>query len=215
MARNFLSASSQRGSVAQAILTAVPLTMCCWTRPVSIGANYSMMFIHDGSINNLFGLQMFSGNVLAWCESGGVGTNASSSTLATAGAWAHCAARFTSATSRDALLNGGGKGSDATNKTPGGLNAFCIGAQANGSPFLNGDLAECAMWNVALTDAEIAVLATGIASWFVRPDALVAYWPLVHGYSPEIELIGSRNLALVNAPAIAGHPPINYRSAAA
>jgi len=38
---------------------------------------------------------------------------------------------------------------------------------------MDGDLAEAAIWNIALSDADVARLATGESPLSVRPDALV------------------------------------------
>ncbi len=76
---------------------------------------------------------------------------------------------------------------------------------------MNGDIAECCLWNIILTDAEVALLATGIAPWFIHPEALIFYAPLLHGYSPEIDLMKGNNLTVTGATVVA-HPPIRYRS---
>lgn len=43
---------------------------------------------------------------------------------------------------------------------------------------MEGDISEVGYWNVALTDADVAVLAKGVSPLLVRPEGLVAYWSL-------------------------------------
>ena len=76
-------------------------------------------------------------------------------------------------------------------------------------PAGTGDLAEAAVWNVALTDAEVAALARGIHPFLIRPDALVAYWPILGRYSPEINLkSNSATMAIQGTLSQAAHPRI-------
>src|ERR1700741_5384202 len=88
--------------------------------------------------------------------------------------------------SRSAYFNGGGKATNSATQTPSGINATAIGAFLDTSPdrYHAGMVAEAAIWNVALTDAEVAVLAAAISPLAVRPGSLVAYWPLIGNNSP-------------------------------
>jgi hypothetical protein len=56
------------------------------------------------------------------------------------------------------------------------LGAYRPGAEAN---YMNGQFAEFALWNVALSAGEIAALYAGMAPIGVRMSGLVAYWPLL------------------------------------
>ena len=91
-----------------------------------------------------------------------------------------------------------------------------VGANNNSSPgeVLDGDVAECAIWNVALTAAERAILAAGYSPLFVSPANLLLYAPLIGRYNPEIDLIGALSGTLVNTPVNAAHPRIIYPSPA-
>ena len=73
-------------------------------------------------------------------------------------------------------------------------------------------VAECALWNVALTAAEIDALAAGFSPLFIRPGSLVGYWPLGGAYSDYIDPIGSNTLSATGDPAAADHPRIIYPS---
>ncbi len=74
----------------------------------------------------------------------------------------------------------------------------------------DGFIGHGALWNVALSDAEIASLANpGVSPLRMRRDSLVAYWPL-NGQSPEIDIVGRKDLTLFGAPTVAEEPPNSW-----
>lgn len=212
MARTFLSASSQKLLASSTPVSAVPLSMACWWRPVSATVAGALFSINDNATNE-FRIDQTSGSkIRSSCFASGSGSTTDTSTSNSSGVWCHAAIVCASATSRSVYLNGGGKTTDTNSRTPGGVNRINVACQVGSSSFANGDIAECAIWNVALADADIAALAAGVAAWFVRPDALVFYAPLLQGYSPEIDIVGGRTLTLTSTPALIDGPPIRYRS---
>jgi hypothetical protein len=76
--------------------------------------------------------------------------------------------------------------------------------------YFDGLVAEAAIWNVALTAADVAMLNKGYSPMMVRPSALLAYWPLMGRYPTELDLFGGFPLTLTNSPAQAAHPRIIY-----
>ena len=64
------------------------------------------------------------------------------------------------------------------------------------------------MWDVALTDDEVATLAKGVCPLFVRPGNLLAYWPLIGNNSPEIDCVGRFEMTLTNSPGTSAHPRV-------
>jgi hypothetical protein len=70
-------------------------------------------------------------------------------------------------------------------------------------------MAEVGIWNAALTDAEVAILALGYSPDQVRPASLVEYWKLIGRNSPETGIKGY-DMTLYNAPLVANHPRIIY-----
>lgn len=213
MARLFDDASSQYLENGTAVLTAVPLTMACWFNSNDDTITQALMAI--GATTGLDRFQLdISGStagdpVRASATSASV-TNAiaSSSTGYSANTWQHACGVFASATSRAAYISGGSKGTDTTSVTPSfSTNATTIGTRyltAVRGAFMSGIVAEAAIWNVALTDAEVAVLATGISPLAVRPASLRFYAPLWGNYSPEIDVIGRFDLT-VNGATKADH----------
>lgn len=75
------------------------------------------------------------------------------------------------------------------------------------SQFWNGEIAECAAWNVVLSDAEIAILALGVCPMYVQPQSLVFYSPL----RGQVRELTTRNAVSVNTATSAfSHPKMRY-----
>lgn len=209
MARKFVAASSQKIIFGSAPATAVPLTLSCWWNPVSNAVGQSIFELNDNGTNGVFSIrQDSSGHILATTIQAASVTSATTSTTDSSGTWCHACATFTSTSARAAYLNGGGKGTDATSKTPSGINQTEIGHGGGG--FANGNIAECAIWNIALADAEVASLATGIPAWLVHPEALIFYAPLSMGYSPEINIISNTNTGTITGATLIDGPAIRF-----
>ena len=131
--------------------------------------------------------------------------------IASINTWNHVAAVFASNSSRSPYLNGGSKDTSTVAQNTVTSDKIFIG-QGLGSGYTSGRIADVAIWNAALTDTEIAILALGYSPLTIRPQSLVSYWPLIGRTSPEIDLVGGYGLTLVNAPTAAAHPRIIYPS---
>jgi hypothetical protein len=215
MARTFASASSQYLENGAAVLTDYPVTIAAWVRPATIGVAQTPVALSQSGGTARCLLQISSGdNFTAFNAATGGGASGFSSSTGTVSAntWHHGAAVFTSATSRTAYLDGVAGTPETTNVAIAGLNRTTIGARYNTTigAYMNGDVAEAAIWNVALTAGEIASLADGLAPIAVRPDSLVAYWPLIGRASPEYDVVGGFAMTLTNTPTTGAHPRI-YR----
>lgn len=208
MARNFVAASSQRLENTTIPASATPLTIAAWFKPVSATVQYHIAGIYDNATTtNFWALSTdTTGHVTA-------NTNAvvaTTSTTFSAATWVHGCAVFNSATDRRAFLNGGGKGTNATSRTPTGPDRVGIGCLdgSSRSSFMDGDVAEVAMWNIALSDAEVLMLSKGVSPLMVRPDALIFYAPLMGNGSPEPEYRGARNLTVTGSAKATSHAPV-------
>lgn len=149
---------------------------------------------------------------------------AQSSITSTPDVWQHACGVWTSATSRTAYCNGGGKVTDATNVAPTGISFTTVGgvwANDDVAGKFVGDLAEIAVWNVALSDAEILALARGVSPLRTRIASLVVYYPMLRhiGDVAPFETnyvknttdrsLDDKGIALGAPPtATGGHPPI-------
>ena len=172
-------------------------------------ANHSMFLLQTAP----------SGTIQAYASKGGspiVASSASTTTAFSANTWIHAAAVFESATSRTAYLNGGGGATDATSVTPGTVDSTSIGRMRwpTGSTnfFSDGNFAECAIWNVALTVAELVGLSRGLTPLQVRPQSLMAYWPLGgrYGQYDVDRWNGGYDMTAFNSPTWADHMNVIY-----
>lgn len=143
-------------------------------------------------------------------------TTAASSAASTTGyainTWQHAVGVFASATDRRVYLNGGSVGANSTSRIPVGIDATYIGTgnaiTLPNSP-MAGRIAEAGIWNVELNTSEIAALAKGVSPLRIRPNALVAYWPLYGVGSPEPDYSnGGFHLTLTAAPTQVDHAPV-------
>lgn len=217
MARALASASGQYLQNGAAVLTAMPLTIACWIKPTNFTAANAVFGLYDSAVANtryeIFTV-LTTGIVRATHSDNSALATANTSVAATAGAWNHAAGVFVSATSRTAYLNAGSSGSSATNVagSMAGLNNTTVGLRANSSvsSHFNGSLAEPAIWNVALAQADLSALAAGVCPLLVRPDALVFYAPLMGLASPEPDYRGRFSLTLFSAPTASAHQRIYY-----
>jgi hypothetical protein len=181
-----------------ALATAVPLTIAGWGITNSTTAGVMACIVQSsGSGANRFQLQTNGNpsNIAANAIAAGTGSLATTTTSTATGVWFHACAVFSANNARAAYLNGGGKGTNATTRTPTSLNQTAIGladdTQENGQ--WQGSLADVAFWNVALSDWEIFLLAQGVDPRTIRPGNLLAYLPCNSMGGQEIDLGGRAN----------------------
>ncbi len=184
-----------------------PLTMACWFKPDVQNATDSLMTINDFATGNerheLHIAGAVAGDPVRYqCNDGAGSVFAATTTGFNNTSWQHACAVGRSATSRDVYLNGGGKGSNTTSRSPTGMDRMRLG---DGTGEYAGLLAEAAVWNVDLSDAEVARLAKGVSPLSVRPQNIVNYWPLVR--SPYNDWVGGFNMTIFGNPTVTGHPP--------
>ncbi|KKK65638.1 hypothetical protein LCGC14_2972140, partial [marine sediment metagenome] len=127
-----------------------------------------------------------------------------------ANTWHHACGVEAANNDRRAFLDGGNKGLNVATRAPSGADEVQIGqnARSTNDGDLLGDVAEAAIWNVALTDAEVAILAKGYSPLSVRPESLVFYMPLVRDIYDVIGAIAFTDFSTT----ITDHPPIIYPS---
>lgn len=209
MARSFIRANADVLTAGSAAATAPPFTMASWFRTDNIAVQQILTgFSTSGSANNFFSLSMSStGAIQATAQTTSGAAATSSTVVGAANVWHHATAVFTSSASRAAYLDGGGKGTNTTNKSPTAPNRTTISSPTS-SVAMSGRIAEVAIWNVALTDAEILALSGGLAPPYVQPGALIGYWPVWGLHSPEIDLTANNRTMTLTGTAQADHAPV-------
>ena len=215
MARNFNSVNPDflRGS---AVVTAAPFSVSVWARCTDESNDRGVWYIgRSGSTNDFWAMRFNdtgSGHTIRYRVSNGGATNVETAATWTLNEWHHIGVVEAASDDRRLYLDGGNKVTNSTSRTPnGGIDRTSVGRFDDVTPDNNydGDIAHFAVWNVALTDAEMATLAAGISPLRVRRGALIAYWPL-GGQSPEPDIVGGLGLTLNGTPAQAEEPPIPH-----
>ena len=208
MARNFDDASSQYLEVDSTPVTAAPFTMACWFRSNDATVSQRLMWVGDkDSTTNSWSIAaagaVAGDPVRVIANDAGGNTAQSTSTGFTANTWHHACAVIVSATDRSIFIDGGSEGNSVTSRSPAGADRISIGRQGGSSPdaYMSGDIAEAAIWNIALSDADVALLALGLDPRMVRPQGLVFYAPLIGRHSPEIDRRGGLGLTVTGAVA--------------
>lgn len=194
-------------------VSAMPLTISAWLYSATTTTLGYAVAITSFAANDSWILGMnSSAKIIARSTAAGTSVDAATSTSLSLNTWHHACARFTSATSRDAYLNGAGKGSNTTSNSPGAVDHTNIGLAHIISSFAgsyNGRIAEVTIWNVALTDGEIAALATGINSRRIQSSAISGYWPIWGISDPEPdESIWDQQMSVTGPPVYATHAPV-------
>lgn len=215
MAVLFDDASSEYLEYAGAVVTGVPLTMAAWVKsdetPPSSG-QIAVAIDRSGSTHGyrIGWVPAFIRYYASASETPDKEGRAISPFGETWGVWRHLCGVFAAADSRAVYVDGGNKGIDVANVTPSSLDLTGIG-RASWAPsrlaFWSGVVAWPCIWNVALTDEEVAELATGAWPPLIRPESLVAFWPL-YSVNDMRDIKGGYNLTAYNTPTTADNPRI-------
>ena len=184
---------SFNGSSDKLVSTSLPVsgtstaTFCAWVYTGVTGATQDIITINRGnsaSFGDGFQLRLHTTNGVRarQCDTTICSAPTTSGTVAT-NTWTPVCAVFTSTTSRTAYVNGTASTTDTTSvNSPSNLTETDIGASVFNSTysgFFNGRIADAAIWNVALTQAEITSLSKGFVAPMIRPNALVMWVPMI------------------------------------
>ncbi len=201
-------------------LSGYPFTFACWYNCNDQNINGALVSFGDTDANNYQELRLrdpADSDIIMFSVGTGGSFFAGTSAQWTANTWQHaCGVATAGSPDRWVFLNAANKGTHDTAVAWTGLDNFIIGATKSNSAvanYMSGYIAEAAVWNIELTDAEVAVLAAGFSPLFVRPQNLVAYWPLIRDLNDKV---GGYNLTAVSGdsgPIVSPHPPIIYPSA--
>lgn len=197
-------------------VTAAPFTVAAWARRTDTGSFRTVIGIGDKDVtNHQWYLQMydFGSKSVKWeVQAGGTTANSTAPGNWVQNQWHHVAGVEASSTSRTCYLDGSPDATpDTTSRAPSGADRISIGKVAESSPaageYFTGDVAEVGVWDVALTDAEIASLAKGVTPPNIRPANLVFYAPMVRDDTVVRDLVGGLSLTLTGTSASA-HPRV-------
>jgi hypothetical protein len=176
--------------------TVLPITVSLWARPTSVvGPQYLLgSFFSPIFFSSYFALRIQDATTFYADSYASPTVSASIAGTITAGQWNHFGAVYTSTTSRQAFLNGvAGTINTQSGSAIGSITLTLGGGYTAGPPegtlgtSFAGDMAEFAIWSVALDATELLALSRGVSAALIRPTALICYWPLIGGknYWPE------------------------------
>ena len=214
MARLFDDASSQYLEVASVPTADMPLSIACWFYTDSDSALQSLVTLADVTASSKFYRLQAEGTVAGDPVQAVYARTSTVSAATTSGystnTWHHALGTFTSVDLRTAYIDGGSKGTEATNMGVFTPTALAIGRSNDSSPdrYVSGSIAEVAIWIAVLTDDEAIILARGYSPLLVRPQSLVFYLPGIRDADQDI--VGGLSLTPVNAPTISAHPRVFY-----
>lgn len=217
MARLFNDAANDEAENTAAVVTAPPFTLACHCRTNDVDVTGAMMGLsRTSAANHYFGISIAGAAAgdfaRAFVRSGAGEVNAISSTGVTINTDHHVCGVYAASNSRFIYLDGGSKVESTTNVVPASIDQTSLGyVERNASPvyYFSGSVWEAAIWNAALTDREVAALANAYSPLLIRPQSLVAYWPLFGRTSPEIDLLGGFPMTLTGT-VISNHGRMIY-----
>ena len=199
-------------------ITADPVTLACWFYPTALTAEMTLIALSPNSASNGYALKCMGAvagdPIYAQKDLVTTGNAVALGPDGTANVWYHAAGVFTSTLSRKAYFNGTAGAEETTEVVDGTIAYQAVGVTCRSTienPIV-GYVAEAAVWNVALTDADILELAGGKSALLVKPDNLIRYWPLLGILNDEPDYSGLEKDMTLTGVYVGGtaHPTVEY-----
>ncbi len=213
MAVKFTAANSDYLEIDSTLVGGYPFTMSCLFRAANDTSTVCLICLPEkGDASKRYSLraagEIPGDPIEALADDGVVDAAAQSTTGYDANIWSSAIGVIIEDDDRAVYFDGANKETETTRVEDDdiGIDRFTIGCRSNStrSLFFDGDIAEVGVWNVALTDAEISMLADGFAPSMIRFNSLVSYWPLIDDYRDEV---GTNHLTAGGTPQFSEHPP--------
>lgn len=202
MARLFDDVQTEYLEIDQVIVAGQPVACACFFNNDDISGVGTLITIIDKDVDDnwrVLDIVSAQQEVRAHENAGGTNDDARSSTTYSVDTWHHACGIFVSATDRRVFLDGGSKGTNATNISPANLDRVSIGRLGRATPtnYMSGHIAEAAIWDLSgwpgANDVEradafekiVPSLAAGYSPLFY-PLGLKAYWPLIRDANDRI-----------------------------
>ena len=218
MASLFDDANTQFSEVDSTPVSIAPFTLAYWGQPNddTIQAIAFGIFDKDqGSFYFALSHDGLQGDKINFILQGTGNVQVFTTTSFTKDVWSHACGVNVSSTDHRVYLNGGSVGTSATETVADLCDRITVGRAGTNSPsnYFSGDIAECAIWNVALSETEVQTLAAGYSPLFVRPGSLVFYDPMIRSDSGDDthDIIGGLTLVGqggTGVPVTSNHPRI-------
>lgn len=202
MAYEFNPASSQSLTTVSTPVVAAPFTLVAWAKVANTNANKGIIALESTVNNHAFSMYLAAGaanGILSYFVRDVNGFSQPQGLTPQANTWTHYAAVERASNNRAIYFNGMFDGGNTITRTPSSINKITIGSTMNGA------IAEVAIYDVDLTNAEIASLAKGITCNKIRPENLRFYTPLIRNLQ---DVRGGLNINNNNGATVANHPRI-------
>ncbi len=185
MSQLFVASSSQGLIGGNLVGPGYPRSFSMWVKFNSIASVPLWFCMSDGSNNVYVFINTGLSNKVILVDGGGLAQVTSNNPVSGTGVWVHVVGVFTGANDRTLYLDN----DPATNTDLGGVMANTLTVSALGQ-FWNGSIAanyfdglisDFAMWNTALTAADVNALFNGASPKMVRTSDLKVYFQLKNG----------------------------------
>ena len=212
MARSFDASLFQYLQAATVGITNYPFTIACWAKVLDKDDARNLVFFGNDAApfpkSQRIVMNATAGVGKARARSTSTSTGfAECSVEYTIGQWHHICGRFASSTSRAVNMDGDPvtQGNNSDNIAfPSPIDRLYIGYSLNNAHPFNGEIAEVAIWNVALSDAQVSQLgADEVSPLLIARENLVHYWPLIDN---DEDTVGGLVVSAINSPTFTPHP---------
>jgi hypothetical protein len=211
----FSSAAPNLLRRSSAVINTPPFTMHCKFKTTSNTSQHMMGLFWSAAGTRFYSLRTVNLTVIAGTQGNSGGAlEAATTATASSGVWASATGVWVSDSDRNVFLNGANKVQNTDTATiTASANRTSIGVRDTSTPIspVDGQIAEAAIWNIALSDAEVASVHSS-HPLLVRASNLLGYWPCWGsglGSSIEADLSGKgAHLSLVGSLSIANHAPM-------
>jgi hypothetical protein len=218
MAYDFVRASSQYLNTTSTPVNSTPLTFFYRFRPVNTTDAQAIVTLQNTNADSRIACAYNPGvspvravQSIIVDNSGTLGTTIINEQTISGSVWYSAGVTWSSLTAGVAYLDGSSANSSLSASgavTLTSIDQILIATRkVSNTPgvFFDGNLADIALWNVALTDGEIASLAKGFKPTRIRPQSLVFYAPLIRNLQ---DTRGGRAITNNNAATVADHPRV-------
>lgn len=186
-----------------------PLSISCWIKGVAnTGAARvaAALAATDGVFDNSEYLNLTTAGFLQANTRTTSNANAQTLVAIPDSTWCHGLAVFATGSDRRIYLDGANKVTNTTNRTIAAvLDTIVLGSRADATAFFPGRVAELAIWDAILSDADAAALAAGDSPMSLA-TAPLRYYRLK---TDALDINGANGLTVTGATVDADHPPVD------
>lgn len=217
MARDFPNSTASYlsvGDVAALDITGTALTIHCWARFDTVNVAHTCVAKWGSATNSkqyVLGINA-SGQINAAIGDATSQDVINGATALSTATWYSLAVRKngTGAGALQGFVNGTSDASITSNRSiQNTASTFRVGNRDDNVNPHDGFLGEVAVWDVALSDAEISAISKGVSPLLIHPGSLKGYYPIWPAGSPESDLSGNKNNLTVNGTLnAANHAPV-------